>query len=161
MRFLWPDMLWLLLAVPLLVAGYFFILRRRKRSAIRYSSLILVREAVRGQRFRRHIPPALFLVAMAAAIVAIARPTASVVLPSQYMTIALAMDVSRSMQATDVEPTRISAAQVAARSFIEELPRYDLPEINENGDIIIRRIDPHVSPEQPRPPVSPEKGVEL
>ena len=123
MRFLWPDMLWLLLAVPLLVAGYIFILRRRKRSAIRYSSLILVREAVRGQRFRRHVPPALFLIAMAAAIVAVARPTASVVLPSQYMTIALAMDVSRSMQATDVEPTRISAAQVAARSFIEELPR--------------------------------------
>ncbi len=123
MRFLWPDMLWLLLAVPLLIAGYIFILRRRKRSAIRYSSLILVREAVRGQRFRRHVPPALFLIAMAAAIVAIARPTASVVLPSQYMTIALAMDVSRSMQATDVEPTRISAAQVAAKSFIEELPR--------------------------------------
>ena len=123
MRFLWPDMLWLLLAIPLLVAGYIYILRRRKRSAIRYSSLLLVREAVRGQRFRRHVPPALFLIAMAAAIVAIARPTASVVLPSEYMTIALAMDVSRSMQATDVEPTRISAAQVAARSFIEDLPR--------------------------------------
>ena len=60
---------------------------------------------------------------MAAAMVAIARPTASVVLPSQYMTIAMAMDVSRSMQATDVEPTRISAAQVAAKAFIEELPR--------------------------------------
>ena len=78
MRFLWPDMLWLLLAIPLLVAGYIYILRRRKRSAIRYSSLLLVREAVRGQRLRRHVPPALFLIAMAAAIVAIARPTASV-----------------------------------------------------------------------------------
>ena len=83
-------MLWLLLAIPLLVAGYIYILRRRKRSAIRYSSLLLVREAVRGQRLRRHVPPALFLIAMAAAIVAIARPTASVVLPSEYMTIALA-----------------------------------------------------------------------
>ncbi|MGH6611790.1 MAG: VWA domain-containing protein [Burkholderiaceae bacterium] len=123
MRFLWPDMLWLLLLLPLLVAMYFVILRRRKRAAIRYSSLLLVREAVRGQRFRRHVPPALFLLAMAAAIVAIARPTATVSLPSQYMTIAMAMDVSRSMMATDVEPSRIVAAQAAARSFIEELPR--------------------------------------
>lgn len=123
MRFLWPDVLWLLLMIPLLVAGYVAILRRRKRAAIRYSSLLLVREAVRGQRFRRHVPPALFLLAMLAAIVAMARPTASVTLPSQYTTIAMAMDVSRSMMATDVEPNRLVAAQEAARSFIEELPR--------------------------------------
>ena len=123
MRFLWPEMLWVLLLLPAVVAAYVFILRRRKRAAIRYSSLLLVREAVRGQRFRRHIPPALFLLALVAALFAMARPTASVTLPSQYMTVALAMDVSRSMQATDVEPTRISAAQVAAKAFIEELPR--------------------------------------
>lgn len=123
MRFLWPDMLWLLLLAPLLVGGYIYILRRRKRAAIRYSSLLLVREAVRGQRFRRHVPPALLLLAILAALLATARPTALITLPSQYMTIALAMDVSRSMQATDVEPTRISAAQVAAKAFIEELPR--------------------------------------
>lgn len=123
MRFLWPDMLWLLLATPLLIAGYIAILRRRKRAAIRYSSLLLVREAVRGQRMRRHIPPALFLLAMIAAVVAMARPTATLNLPSQYMTVAMAMDVSRSMMATDVEPSRIVAAQAAARAFIEELPR--------------------------------------
>ena len=122
MRFLWPDMLWLLLAIPLLVAGYIYILRRRKRSAIRYSSLLLVREAVRGQRFRRHVPPALFLIALAAAMVAIARPTASVVLPSEYMTVALAMDVSRSMQAKDVQPSRFLAAQESAKTFIQEQP---------------------------------------
>ncbi|MBA2411781.1 MAG: VWA domain-containing protein [Burkholderiaceae bacterium] len=116
-------MLWLLLTFPLLIGAYVAILRRRKRAAIRYSSLLLVRAAVRGQRFRRHVPPALFLLSMLAALLGIARPTASVVLPSQYMTIALAMDVSRSMQATDVEPTRISAAQVAAKAFIEDLPR--------------------------------------
>ncbi|MEP6607780.1 MAG: VWA domain-containing protein [Burkholderiaceae bacterium] len=122
MRFLWPDMLWGLALLPLLVAAYFYILRQRKRVAIRYSSLLLVREAVRGQRFRRHIPPALLLLSMVAAVLAVARPTATVKLPSQYMTVALAMDVSRSMQATDVEPTRISAAQVAAKAFIEDLP---------------------------------------
>lgn len=123
MQFLWPDALWLLLLIPALIAGYVFALRRRKKTALRYASLLLVRDALGpGQRLRRHIPPALFLLALIAAIVAIARPTASVVLPDQVMTIALAIDVSRSMQATDVEPDRLSAAQTAAREFVRDLP---------------------------------------
>jgi Ca-activated chloride channel homolog len=123
MHFLWPDLLWLLLLIPMLVAGYVAILRRRRKAAVRYASLTLVRDAMGpGQRFRRHVPPALFLLAMTAAILAMARPSANVTLPSEYMTIALAMDVSRSMQATDVDPNRLSAAQTAARAFIEELP---------------------------------------
>ena len=123
MRFLWPEMLWLLLLIPALVGAYVVVLRRRKRTAVRYASLTLVREAIGpGQQLRRHVPPALFLLAMAAAIVALARPTASVVLPSQYMTIAMAMDVSLSMRATDVEPNRLVAAQNAAKAFIDELP---------------------------------------
>ena len=124
MRFLWPDALWLLLLLPALVAAYVYALARRKKSAIRYASLMLVRDAIGpGQRIRRHIPPALFLIAMLVAILAIARPSATVMLPTQYLTIVLAMDVSRSMQATDVEPTRISAAQAAARAFVEDLPK--------------------------------------
>ncbi|MSQ70658.1 MAG: VWA domain-containing protein [Betaproteobacteria bacterium] len=124
MQFLWPDLLWLLLALPALVAAYVYALRRKKKMAVRYASLMLVRSAVGpGQRYRRHVPPALFLLAMLAAIIAIARPTANVVLPADYLTLIMAMDVSRSMQATDVEPNRISAAQTAARAFIEELPR--------------------------------------
>jgi len=122
MHFLWPNLLWLLLLIPVLVAGYVAILRRRRKAAVRYASLTLVRDAMGGQRFRRHVPPALFLLAMTAAILAMARPSANVTLPSEYMTIALAMDVSRSMQATDVDPNRLSAAQTAARAFIEELP---------------------------------------
>jgi len=123
MRFMWPEMLWLLLLIPLLVGAYVVALRRRKRNAVRYASLLLVRDAIGpGQRLRRHIPPALLLLALTAAIVAMARPTASVVLPSQYMTIAMAMDVSLSMRATDVEPSRLIAAQNAARAFIDELP---------------------------------------
>ena len=124
MRFLWPDMLWLLLLVPALVAAYIALLRRRRKAAVRYASLTLVRDAVGiGQRIRRHIPPALVLLALTAAIIAAARPTATVTLPSQFMTIALAIDVSRSMQATDVEPNRLNAAQTAAKSFIQELPK--------------------------------------
>jgi len=124
MRFLWPDLLWLLVAIPAFVAAYLYALRRRKKAAVRYASLLLVRDAIgRGQRLRRHLPPALFLLALAAAIVAMARPTATVTLLSSHMTLILAMDVSRSMQAGDVSPNRISAAQGAAKSFIQELPR--------------------------------------
>ena len=123
MRFIWPEMLWLLLLIPALVGAYVVALRRRKRMALRYASLTLVRDAIGpGQRIRRHIPPLLLLLALSAAIVALARPTATVVLPSQFMTIAMAMDVSLSMRATDVEPSRLVAAQNAAKAFIDELP---------------------------------------
>jgi Ca-activated chloride channel family protein len=124
MRFLWPEMLWLLLSIPALVAAYLYALARKKKAAVRYASLMLVRDAIgRGQSFRRHFPPALFLVAMAIAIIAIARPTATVTLPSDRMTLILAMDVSRSMQAADISPNRISAMQEAAKAFIDDIPR--------------------------------------
>src|SRR5919109_4293299 len=123
MKFLWPEMLWLLLMVPALVVAYFFLLRRKKQAALRYASLSMVKEALgASQRFRRHIPPLLFLIALIAMIVAIARPAAVVTLPSQHQTIILAMDVSGSMRAVDVQPNRISAAQAAAKAFVAELP---------------------------------------
>jgi Ca-activated chloride channel family protein len=124
MQFLWPEVLWLLLLAPALVGAYVLMLRRRKKAAVRYASLMLIRDVIgAGQRIRRHLPPALVLLGLIAAIVAVARPTATVTLPAQYMTIALAMDVSRSMQATDVEPDRLTAAQIAAKSFINDLPK--------------------------------------
>jgi len=115
-------MLWLLLIVPLLVAGYFYLLRRKQDSALRYASLSMVKEAIGAQRFRRHIPPLLFLLALIAMLVAVARPAAVVTLPSQHQTIILAMDVSGSMRAVDVQPNRISAAQAAAKAFVAEQP---------------------------------------
>ncbi len=123
MRFLWPELLWLLLLVPALVAVYLHVLARKKKAAVRYPSLLLVRQAMGpGQKWRRHVPPALFLAAMTIAILAMARPSATVTLPSEYMTLIMAMDVSRSMQATDVAPNRIISAQVAAKSFVSALP---------------------------------------
>ena len=122
MTFLWPEMLWLLLIVPLLVAGYFYLLRRKQESALRYASLSMVKEAIGARRFRRHIPPLLFLLALIAMLVAVARPAAVVTLPSQHQTIILAMDVSGSMRAVDVQPNRISAAQAAAKAFVAEQP---------------------------------------
>lgn len=123
MKFEWPLMLWLLVLVPLLVVAYIWLLRRRKKGALRYASLGVIKEAMGpAQRIRRHIPPALFLLAIIIAIIGIGRPSALIMLPSQQQTIVMAMDVSLSMRATDVEPNRISAAQVAAKAFVEEQP---------------------------------------
>jgi Ca-activated chloride channel homolog len=97
--FLWPEFLWLLLAIPVLVLIYIWLLRRKKKMALRYASLSIVREAMgRGQGFRRHVPPILFLLSIAAMLVAASRPFAVISLPSQRETIILAMDVSGSMR---------------------------------------------------------------
>jgi Ca-activated chloride channel family protein len=123
MKFLWPDMLWLLVALPALVALYVFLLRRKKKAALRYASLSMVREATgAASRVRRHVPPLLFLFALALMIAAIARPTAIVMTPAQHRTVILAIDVSGSMRATDVKPTRLGAAQTAAKAFVEDQP---------------------------------------
>jgi len=122
-KFQWPEMLWLAAAVPVLVAVYALLLRRKKKAALRYASLTMVRDAMGAQRFRRHVPPFLFLLALVLMIVAIARPNAVVTLPSQLQTIILAMDVSGSMRAKDVQPNRLVAAQEAAKAFVAEQPR--------------------------------------
>jgi Ca-activated chloride channel family protein len=124
MHFLWPQQLWLLLLLPLLVLLYLLLLRRKKKLAVRYASLAIVKEALgRGPGLRRHIPPVLFLLALAAMLLAAARPVATITLPSTQQTIILAMDVSGSMRATDVQPNRLVAAQNAAKSFLGDLPR--------------------------------------
>jgi Ca-activated chloride channel family protein len=123
MTFLWPELLWLLVAVPALIGLYVLLLRRKKKQVLRYASLGMVRDAMgAGQRFRRHVPPLLFLLALIVLVVAIARPTATITLPSQHETIILAMDVSGSMRAADVEPNRIGAAQAAARPIVPDQP---------------------------------------
>lgn len=121
MTFLWPQALWTLAALPLLVALYLWLLRRRK-SALRLASLAVVKGALTpGARWRRHLPPLLMLAALAALALATARPMAVITLPSQQQTIILAMDVSGSMRATDVQPNRLIAAQNAAKAFIADV----------------------------------------
>lgn len=123
LSFLWPQYLWLLLTVPLLVLVYVGLLRRRKRLVLRLASIDIARQAMgRGPHWRRHLPPALFLLAMATALFAASRPTARIALPSNQATVMLAIDVSLSMRATDIKPNRIVAAQEAAKAFLKELP---------------------------------------
>src|ERR1700749_1621990 len=110
MTFFWFPMLWALLALPWLVGAYFLILRRKHRGAVRYANVALVKQAVGQSRMRRHIPPLLMLTGVALLILSLARPAAIVTLPSERETVILAMDVSGSMRATDVDPRRITAA---------------------------------------------------
>jgi Ca-activated chloride channel family protein len=122
MSYLWPGYLWTLLALPLLPLLYVWLLHRRSKSALRYSSLDLVRQAS-GRLWRRHVPPALLFLACAVLLLAVARPTAKLTLPWARSSIMLAMDVSLSMRVSDVKPTRLAAAQEAAKTFLAELPK--------------------------------------
>ena len=116
-------MLWGLLLVPVLVAVYVWLLARRRQHAYAYSSLLIVHRALKpGQGWRRHVPPVLLLMALTAGLIGAARPTAKVVLPADYMTLVLAVDVSLSMMAEDVPPSRMQAAQTTVKEFIEGLP---------------------------------------
>ncbi|HEX7054017.1 MAG TPA: VWA domain-containing protein [Burkholderiales bacterium] len=123
MSFLWPKLLWLLALLPVLAAGYLLVLRRRRAAAQRLFAAPMVRQAASaGGGWKRHLAPALYLLALAVLIVASARPTALITLPSHQRTLILAMDVSLSMRATDVQPNRLGAAQNAARDFVREQP---------------------------------------
>jgi Ca-activated chloride channel family protein len=120
MNMLWPASLYLLILIPLILAGYIWQWKRRKRFTIRYSSLSLVREAAPSQSWvRKHLPFTLFLLTLTALAFALARPQAVVTVPSNNATIVLAIDVSRSMCSTDIAPNRLEAAKDAAQAFVQ------------------------------------------
>lgn len=121
MSILWPLVLPLLLLVPLLLAFYIWMLRRRRRFAVRYSNVDLIRAALpKRSQWRRHIPFALLLAAVTSLITAMARPVAQVEVPLSDASILLAIDVSRSMCAIDVPPNRLTVAQDAMNAFIDD-----------------------------------------
>ena len=122
--FLWPDALWLMIALPALVGAYLALCRRRNAEFLRYPALSLVRAAVDASHWmRRHLPPLLFLLGLAALLLAVARPAAVTTVRSEQGTVILLMDVSLSMAATDVAPTRLAAARAAAANFVNAQPR--------------------------------------
>lgn len=124
MSFLWPEALVLYLLVPLLVAGYVWMVRRPARERVQYSSLELVaRAATAGGRWRRHVPAVLYLLTLCGVIFVVARPMAPIPVPDNRTAVMLSIDVSRSMMARDVDPNRLEAAKRAAIQFVRSLPR--------------------------------------
>jgi Ca-activated chloride channel family protein len=119
----WPGLLWTLVLVPVALAAYLLAQRRRSRYTVRFTNLDLLANVV-GTRpgWRRHVPPAFYLLALAALLVSLARPQALALVPKEQATIVLVMDVSGSMNATDVRPTRLVSSQRAATTFVEQLP---------------------------------------
>jgi Ca-activated chloride channel homolog len=122
MSFGHPFLLLTLLVLPAAVAAYFFLERRRVRYAMTFTNMGVLASVMRGPSVRRYIPPALLLLALATVSVALARPHRSTLVPSERATVVLVIDVSGSMQATDVKPSRLGAAQAAVRKFLDEVP---------------------------------------
>ena len=123
MTFASPELLAGLLLVPLAVGAYLLVQRRRARYAVAFTNVDLLSNLVpRTPSWRRHMPPALYLVAIGALVLALARPSMTLAVPREEATIVLTMDVSGSMKATDVAPSRLAAAQQAASDFIDQLP---------------------------------------
>ena len=121
--FIWPSFLWSLVLVPIAILAYVLLLRRRKKGVLRYGNLGLVKQAMSQIGWKRHVPPALMLGALSLLLLGMARPTAEVSLPSTRATVILAMDVSGSMRAADVNPSRIEAAQAAAKQYVKDQPK--------------------------------------
>lgn len=123
MTFANPELLLGLLLVPLALGAYLLVQRRRSRYVVRFTNVDLLANLVPHRpRWRRHVPTALYLAAIAALAVALARPSMTLPVARQEATVMLAMDTSRSMLATDVSPSRLDAAKAAATTFVDQLP---------------------------------------
>ena len=124
LQFQWPLMLWLLAAVPVAAGLYMQVERRRLRAAssLRLEPVDQTKDSRVMDAFLRIAPPILMLLALAAFLLAVSRPQASVALPARSRTVMLAMDISGSMRAGDLKPDRITAARQAAKGFVEALP---------------------------------------
>jgi Ca-activated chloride channel family protein len=123
MSFEWPQLLPALALLPLVAALYVHTHRRRKTYALRFANLALLDSVVtKSPGLKRHVPPLLYLLSLAALLVSLARPTAVVAVPRDQTTVMLVMDTSGSMSADDIRPNRLEAAQAAAGAFVEGLP---------------------------------------
>ncbi|HYM70547.1 MAG TPA: VWA domain-containing protein, partial [bacterium] len=124
MSFLWPSALVLYALVPVLLVAYVWMLRRPSRERVTYSSLDLVaRAAGAGGRWRRHLPAACYLATLCAVIFTVARPMAVLPVPDNRTVVMMSIDISRSMRASDVTPSRLDAAKAAAVKFVRALPK--------------------------------------
>ncbi|MGH2351612.1 MAG: VWA domain-containing protein [Chloroflexota bacterium] len=118
-----PMLLWGLLIVPAAVAAYLVVQRRRMRYAVRFTNLDLLANLIpQTSGWRRHVPAALYVLALSALLLSLARPRATVPVPKEQATVVMVMDTSGSMTATDVQPSRLTAAKGAASAFLDQLP---------------------------------------
>ena len=123
MTFASPELLLTLLLVPIALVAYLLLQRRRARYVVRFTNVALLENLVPHRpSWRRHVPTAFYLAAIAALGIALARPTMVVPVPREEATVVMTMDTSRSMLATDVSPDRLTAAKAAASDFIASLP---------------------------------------
>jgi Ca-activated chloride channel family protein len=118
-----PWLLLTLLVVPAAVALYLLAERRRMRYAVRYTNVDVLASVARGRDWRRFLPLVLFLLALAAICVALARPHRTTLVDRDRATVVLVIDVSGSMGARDVKPTRLAAAEAAAKTFVDKAPK--------------------------------------
>ncbi|HET6682761.1 MAG TPA: VWA domain-containing protein [Gaiella sp.] len=123
MSFEAPALLLGLLLVPLVAVGYWFLQRRPSRYAIRYPNVEVLATVAGGRHtWKRHVPAAILLLALTALTVAFARPTMMVDAPDERASVVLVVDISGSMRAQDVQPTRLAAAKQAMLSFLSHAP---------------------------------------
>lgn len=138
--FLAPERLWVLVVVPLLVAGYIYLVLRKKKTGMRFTNTaILSRVVPKQSQWRRHLAVALSLAALVALSLAWARPNGIEMVPRERATVVVVIDISRSMEATDVKPTRLEAAKQAALSFVRALPaQYNVSVVGLSGNPSVR-----------------------
>jgi len=145
MTFGWPLALWGLVLVALALVAYLLVQRRRKKYVVRFTNLSLLENVVaESPRWRRHVPPALTLLALAALVVGVARPEIARAVPREEATVILTMDRSGSMTATDVQPNRMAAAREAASSFAEGLPdgfKVGVVSFSDKADVVVPPTD--------------------
>ncbi len=141
MTFAWPLALYGLVVVALALLAYLLVQKRRRRYVVRFTNLALLENVVASSpRWRRHVPPALTLLALALLVVGTARPEVAVAVPRQQATVILTMDRSGSMTATDVAPDRMTAAREAAAAFAEGLPngfKVGVVSFSDKADVIV------------------------
>ncbi len=145
--FLWPGFMVLLALIPLLVVVYLRLQRRKRKFALRYSSLALIRPALgRQPNFRRRVPPALFLLSLTSLVVTLARPVSTLSVPKDMTTVILAIDVSASMSYDDILPSRLDAAKSVVVDFINRQKpntRIGLVQFSSSAQVILPPTTDH------------------
>lgn len=140
LEFLNPERLWVLWLLPFLVAGYVWVVLRKKKTGMRFTNTtILSRVVPKQSQWRRHLAVALSLASMVSLALAWSRPNGVEMVPRERATVVLVIDISNSMQATDVKPNRLDAAKQAAVSFVKQLPeQYNLALVGLSGNPSVR-----------------------